>query len=343
MSRDTKSIAIGTRRVGPGAPLFVIAEIGLNHGGSLERALALVDAAASAGASAVKLQTLVAAELVAPSPTRDFFAAFELDEAAHHTIAARARARGLAFLSTPLSLGAVDMLERVGVDAYKVASGDITFVQLIDRCARTGAPILISSGASTLDEVARALDTAQRGGAAGAAVLHCVSAYPLPQGSENLRAIATMVQAFPVPVGLSDHGSDTSAVPIAVACGASLYERHVVLAKDDGSVDAAVSSTPDELTEVVRVAARAALSLGTGVKVCRPAEAGSMVNRRGLYAARPLREGHVLAAGDVIALRPASALTPDRLRELIGVTLTRHVDQGTPFHLTDLEGAGGVA
>ena len=337
MSRNTRSIAIGTRRAGPDEPLFVIAEIGLNHGGSLDRALALVDAGAGAGMSAVKLQTLAAADL------GDFFAAFELDEAAHHAIAARARAHGLAFISTPLSLGAVDMLERVGVDAYKIASGDVTFVQLIDRCARTGKPLILSSGASTLDDVAHALEAARRGGASGVAVLHCVSAYPRPPGSENLRAITTLSDAYTVPVGLSDHGADTSAVPIVVAFGGSLYERHIVLAHDDGSIDAAVSSTPDELSEVVRKAADAAASLGSGIKVCLPAEAENMASRRGLYAARALDAGHVVTADDVIALRPASALTPDRMPDLVGTTITRGLEQGMPFLLTDLEGHRGVA
>ena len=316
MSRSVASIAIGARRVGPDEPLFVIAEIGLNHGGSLDRALALVDAGAAAGVSAVKLQTLTAAQLVVPSPTRDLFAAVELDEAAHHAIAARARTHGLALISTPLSLGAVDMLERVGVDAYKIASGDVTFVQLIDRCARTGKPLILSSGASTLDDVTHALETAQHGGASGIAVLHCVSAYPLPPGSENLRAMTTLSDTYAVPVGLSDHGADTSAVPVVVAFGGALYERHIVLAHDDGSIDAAVSSTPDELSAVVRTAACVAASLGSGIKVCLPAEAESLASRRGLYAARALDAGHVVTADDVIALRPASALTPDRLTDL---------------------------
>ena len=132
---------IGRHQICRGQPLFVIAEIGLNHGGSVDLALAMVDAAAGAGVSAVKLQTVIAAELAVPSPTRDFFAAFELDEAAHQRLADRAHARGLAFLSTPLSERAVDMLERVGVDAYKIASGDLTWTRLIERCARTGKPI----------------------------------------------------------------------------------------------------------------------------------------------------------------------------------------------------------
>ncbi len=334
---------IGRHRIGPGEPLFVIAEIGLNHGGSLDRALAMVDAAAAAGVSAVKLQTVIAAELAAPSPLCDFFAAFELDEAAHHAIAVRARAHGLALLSTPLSEPAVDMLERVGVDAYKIASGDLTWTQLIERCGRTGKPVIISTGGAALDEIGRALGAAEESGATNVALLHCVSAYPVPPGSENLRAIATLANRFPVPVGLSDHGSDTFAVAMAVTLGASIYERHLVLAEDDGAVDAAVSSTAAGFAHVVRAAARAAAALGAGAKTCLDAEKGSLASRRGLYATRDLRAGHTVSVDDVIALRPASRLSPDDLPALVGSTLTRHVAAGAPFRAADLEGVAGIA
>jgi sialic acid synthase SpsE len=334
---------IGRHRIGPGEPLFVIAEIGLNHGGSLERALAMVDAAAKAGVSAVKLQTVVASELVIASPLRDFFAAFELDEAAHHTIAARARLHGLAFLSTPLSAGAVGMLERVGVDAYKIASGDLTWTQLIERCARTGKPVIVSTGLAALDEIAHAVDAAQRAGAGAVALLHCVSAYPVPRGSEGLRAIATLAERFPLPVGLSDHGSDTFAVPIAVALGASIYERHIVLAEHDAAVDAVVSSTPAGFADVVRAAARAASALGSGIKACLPAEEPNLASRRGLYATRDLAAGHTVSIDDLVALRPASELAPGDAAALVGATLARDIGGGTPFRLADLEGVGGVA
>ena len=334
---------IGRRDVGAGQPLFVIAEIGLNHGGSLDRALAMVDAAAAAGVSAVKFQTVVADDFIAPSGPRDFFRTFELDEAAHVALAARARQHGVAFISTPLSVSAVELLERVGVDAYKIASGDLTFTQLIERCAITGKPVILSTGASALADAADALATAVRAGAPGVGMLHCVSAYPTPQGSENLRAIATLADAFPVPVGLSDHATDTSGVPIAVAYGASIYERHFMLSPDDGSVDAPVSSTPEQFADLIRVAARAAASLGSGEKVILQEEAHSLVSRRGLYAARALAAGAVVREDDVIALRPAAELTPNQLPLLVGATLARDVAAGEPFLVRDLGGRRGAA
>jgi sialic acid synthase SpsE len=347
MLPDANQVRIGGRVAGDGAPLFVIAEIGLNHDGSIDRALALVDAAAAAGASAVKVQALVAAELVAPGAPApmhveaaslvDFFRRFELDDDGYARLAARARERGLAFIATPFSEGAVDRLTRVGVDAWKIASGDITWERLIQRCGETGKPVIVSTGMSSLQDAQRALFWATRAGAPGVALLHCVSAYPVPKGSENLRAIATLGMACHAVVGLSDHGADGFAVPLAVAMGAAIYERHLVLHAGDGSIDADVSSTPGELAAIVRAAARAQAALGTGIKVCQPAEKGNLdASRRALYARRRLRAGDVVSAADLIALRPAHGLGADRQRELVGQRLGRDVDAGAPFQVTDL-------
>ena len=274
MPHECPAISIAGRRVAEDTPPFVIAEIGLNHGGSPERALALVDAAAAAGAHAVKLQTIAAEELVAPScpaPSHvdatslvEFFRQFELDEAAHRAVAERASLRGLKVISTPFSEAAIDMLERVGVDAYKIASGDLTWDQLIVRAASTGKPLIISTGMSTLAEAHHALAVARLAGADHVALLHCVSAYPVPKGSENLLAIRTLAHECRVPVGLSDHGEDTFALPIAIGLGASLYERHVMLSEDHDAIDRAVSSTPSELAVAIRNGRRAWSALGLG-------------------------------------------------------------------------------
>ncbi len=352
---QSTSLEIGGRLVGPDRELFLIAELGLNHGGSVDRALALVDAVAAAGASAVKLQTLTPNGLVAPScpapqhvdadSLSDFFATFELDEEAHRAVAARARRHGLAFLSTPLSLEAVDLLERVGVDAYKIASGDLTCLPLIGRVARTGKPIILSTGMSDLAEVADAVVHARTAGARDLALLHCVSAYPVPAGSEHLRVIDTLAAAFDVPVGLSDHTTEPLAAALAVALGASLYERHVVLAADDGSIDAAVSSTPDDLRAIVRTAAHVRRVLGESEKTCVAAEAGNRTaSRRSLCARRDLAPGTPVTDADLALLRPAGGLAPARWRELVGLRMPRAIRAGEPFTDADLEAAaaGGI-
>jgi sialic acid synthase SpsE len=341
MSRDLPAIAIDGRRIARDVPPFVIAEIGLNHGGSVDVALELVDAAAAAGAHAVKLQTLVAAELIAescPAPAHvdasslvDFFRGFEIDEAGHREVVARARARGLRVLSTPLSERSVDLLERLGIDAYKIASGDLTWDQLIARVAATGKPIVMSTGMATIGEARTALDVARAAGATDIALLHCVSAYPVPRGSENLRAVQTLATDCGVPVGLSDHGEDTFALPIAVALGASIYERHLVRDDDAGAVDRAVSTTASAFGEVVAAARRAWMALGTGSKACLAAEAVNLTaSRRSLCAARDLAAGTILVPGDLIALRPSTGLPPSSLTGVSGRQLHRSLRRGEP-------------
>lgn len=348
MPHECPAISIAGRRIADDIPPFVIAEIGLNHGGSIDRALALVDAAAAAGAHAVKLQTIRAEELVAPScpaPSHveaeslvDFFRQFELDEAAHHAVAERASLRGLKVISTPFSESGVDLLERVGVDAYKIASGDLTWDQLIVRCASTGKPLIISTGMSTLAEAHHALAVARLAGAEHVALLHCVSAYPVPKGSENLLAIRTLAHECRVPVGLSDHGEDTFALPIAVGLGASLYERHLVLTEDDTAIDRAVSSTPSELAAAIRAGRRAWSSLGSGRKACLAAEAANAVaSRRSLCASKDLPEGHVLTAADLVALRPATGVPPSLLGSVLGRRLSRALSFGQPLTIAHFD------
>ena len=341
------SLEIAGRPVGTRAPVFVIAEIGLNHGGSVDHALALVDAAAWAGASAVKLQTLYADRLVAescPAPAhvsasslRQFFTRFELDVDAHRAVVQRARMHNLAVMSTPFAEDAVAMLQELGVDAFKIASGDVTFDGLIATAARTRKPLVISTGMSTVDEAAHALLIARRAGAPDVAVLHCVSAYPTPIDAENLRAITTLSEALGVPVGLSDHGRGLPSAIAAVTLGACVYERHLMLDDDTHVIDAAVSSTPGELKAIVQAMEATRVALGDGRKACQRVEAANVVpSRRGLYARRALRAGEVITAADVAALRPLNHLSPSDVPRLVGSAVPRDIAQVAPFLECDL-------
>jgi sialic acid synthase SpsE len=338
---------IAGRRIGPDQPVFVIAEIGLNHSGSLDRAIAMVDAASWAGASAIKLQTLRASTLVSescPAPAhvraaslREFFSTFELSAEAHAAVIRRARDRGLAVMATPFDVNLVRMLGSLGVDAFKIASGDLTYDGLIEAAAGTGRPLVISTGMSTLLEVGRAVGIARTAGEGAVAALHCVSAYPTPLASQNLRAIVTLERYLRVPVGLSDHGSGANAAIAAVALGACLYERHLVLDDDAEAIDRAVSSTPAELQALIRTMEDTRAALGDGRKICQPAEKGNLApSRRGLYAARPLRAGTRIGASDVAVLRPATGLPPSDLPRLVGSVLERDLAAGEPFRLHDV-------
>jgi N,N'-diacetyllegionaminate synthase len=341
------SFQIAGRPVGPDAPLFVIAEIGLNHDGSVDRALELVDEAARAGAQAIKLQSLYADRLVSaacPPPLhvdvaslRDLFARYELDETSHRAIAARARRLGLGFLSTPFDEATVDMLDRLGVDAFKIASGDLTHHALIARAARTGKPLIISTGMSALSEVAAAVTCAREAGASAIALLHCVSAYPVPDDQQNLGAIQTLARAFQVPVGLSDHSPTGDALVVAVALGACVYERHLKPESGVPVLDEAVSSTSTTLAAAIQAAARARAAIGSGRREPQPAEIGNRTpSRRALYAARDLATGEVVRDEDVIALRPAEGLSPVHRTRLVGAPMPRRIRAGEAFVDADL-------
>jgi len=337
------------RRIGTGEPLYVIAEIGLNHGGSLARALAMVDAAADAGASAVKLQSLTAAELVAPAcpapahvdtpSLQGFFARFELDAAGHAAVVARARARGVTAMTTPFSEALIPMLEDAGFDAYKVASGDLTNDGLLLALARTGKPLMLSTGMATLSEVRHAVRLVRGCGGQIAAVLHCVSAYPAPAEAQNLRALTALAEAVDGPVGLSDHAADgLLSAMAAVVLGATVYERHFVLEGDTEAVDYAVSSTPASLRAIVDACADVSRRLGTGRKVCQPAEAvNRTASRRGVYARVALPAGHVIGPDDLIALRPETDLPASEMPLLTGRVVMRALPAGEALGLADLQ------
>jgi sialic acid synthase SpsE len=190
---------------------------------------------------------------------------------------------------------------------------------------------------SNMDEVRHALEVARTAGAGGVGVLHCVSAYPTPVHDENLRAIPTLAAACGVPAGLSDHGRGLASAVAAVALGADIYERHFVLGDDQEAIDRPVSSTPEEFAAIVDAMRQTRTALGDGIKACRPSEQPNRLpSRRGLYAARPLAAGRVVRAGDVVALRPASALAPQWSRDLVGQTLRRGLADGEAFEEADL-------
>jgi N,N'-diacetyllegionaminate synthase len=338
---------IAGRAVGADAPVFVIAEIGLNHSGSVDRALALVDAAAWAGASAIKLQSLFADRLVAstcPAPAhvnatslREFFAQFELSLAAHREVVDHARAQGLAVITTPFAEDIIPALEEIGFDAYKIASGDLTYDGLIAGVAATKKPLVMSTGMSNVSEIRHALAVAARAGNDAVAVLHCVSAYPAIGAAQNLKAVKSLADIFQLPTGLSDHGSGLASAVAAATLGASIYERHLVLDGDMEAIDRAVSSTPAELRAIVTAMQEARVALGSGAKVCQSAEAVNVAaSRRGLYTIRAMRAGETVRREDVAVLRPLSGLAPSQIDALIGVTLTRDIAAGAAFEASDL-------
>ena len=261
------SIQIGARVIGPDRPCFVIAEAGVNHDGGLEKAVRLVEVAVEAGADAVKFQTFKAERLVTASaakadyqvratgssePQAQMLRRLELADDDHRELMRQCDRHGILFLSTPFDEGSVDLLANLGVQAFKVASGDVTNFPLLIHIASKGRPVILSTGMSSLGEVEAAVRTLEHAGTRELALLHCVSNYPAEPGDANLRAMETMARAFRVPVGYSDHTLGIEVTLAAVALGACVVEKHFTLDRTLPGPDHHMSLEPDELATLIR-------------------------------------------------------------------------------------------
>ncbi|MGH9246481.1 MAG: N-acetylneuraminate synthase family protein [Acidimicrobiales bacterium] len=337
-----RRVDVAGRLIGSRQPCFVIAEAGVNHNGDTRFAHDLIDVAADGGADAVKFQTLRPAAMVSahgtPAPYQadavgamsqlEMLEQLRLPDRAWAELAAHARERGVLFLSTAFDVGSADLLDGLGVPAFKVPSGELDNLAFIADLARRGRPLLISTGMGTMGEVASALATAAA--APGLALFHCVTAYPAPAGDANLRAIATMRREFGVPVGWSDHTQGHVTAVAAVALGASLLEKHVTLDRSLPGPDHAASADPEQFRAYVAAIRETERALGDGAKRPTAAEEENRVHaRRSLHAAIDLEPGHRLSPSDVTVLRPAIGLPPGT--DPTGLVVLRAVRAGEPI------------
>jgi N,N'-diacetyllegionaminate synthase len=346
------TVTVGERTLGAGAPVLMIAEVGVNHDGDLATALELVEAAAAAGAEAVKFQTFDSAALTTPAADlaayqreragevagqREMLEALELTADEFRAVAQRCRERGVLFLSTPFDLGSAELLAQLGVPAFKVGSGELTNLPFLRALSEYGLPLLVSTGMATLEEVAAAVRVITAG-QAPLVLLHCVSSYPAPPQEANLRAITTLREAFGVPVGYSDHCLGSEVTMAAVARDACVIERHLTLDRNRPGPDHAASMEPGELAELVRRIREVEASLGTGEKTPQPSESDTRrVARRSLVAARPLAAGETLTAESLASKRPGDGIAPGRLEEMLGRRLRRALVADAQLHEDDLE------
>lgn len=333
---------------------YVIAEIGVNHNGSIDVARQLIDVAADAGADAVKFQTFSADDLVTKeaakatyqsrntgdsSSQHSMLRALELGEADFEELLGYCAERGVDFLSTPFGYDDADLLERIGVTAFKVSSGDLTFHPFLAHLARKGLPIILSSGMATLSEVEAALDVIDAAGPVDVAVLHCVSDYPADPASCNLRAMETMSRAFGRPVGWSDHTEGVAVGIAAVALGARIIEKHITLDMSMPGPDHKASMEPHEFAMFVSAMRSVEAAMGDGVKQPRPEELETAkVARRSIVATRDLAAGSIVEAADVVVLRPGTGLSASMLDVVVGIRLGRDVRANEPLTLEDLHG-----
>lgn len=350
---SAQTVTIAGRRIGPDQPPYIVAEMSGNHNGDIGRAFRILDAAKGAGADAVKIQTYRADTITIDHSGPGFVVdgglwdgrrLFELYDEAHtpwdwHApIFEYGRKIGITVFSSPFDATAVDLLEDLGAPAYKIASPELIDLPLIRRVARTGKPILMSTGMATLEEIAEAIDAARGAGATEIVVLHCTAAYPAPPEEANLATIAEIARRFDVIAGLSDHTLGTVVPGIAIALGADVIEKHFTLDRAEGGVDSAFSLEPAELAELVRNSRIARQTVGSPAFAPTASEATVLKNRRSLYVVVPIAQGEAFTSRNVRSIRPGLGMKPKYLEAVLGRRAARELAFGEALDPSMIEG-----
>jgi pseudaminic acid synthase len=346
-------IRIGDRLIGPGHPPYVVAELSGNHNGDLGRALKLMDAAAAAGADAVKLQTYTADTLTIKHDGPDFGikgglwggrTLYDLYEEAHTpwdwhpALFGRGRELGIEVFSSPFDETAIDFLEDLGAPAHKIASFEMTDHALIRRAAATGKPLVVSTGMANAREIAESVEVIRRAGCKQVILLHCVSSYPTEPKDINLRTMPELARRFGTVPGLSDHTHGTAVSVASIALGSCFIEKHFTLRRADGGPDSAFSLEPEEFKELTQACRTAWEALGRVHFDLKGAERGNTVFRRSLYVVADVPAGAALTAGNVRSIRPGYGLAPKHLPDVIGRKVARALKRGEALSWDMIEG-----
>jgi len=338
-------IRIAKHKIGPGNPVYIVAELSANHNQDLRRAVSLIDAAKEAGADAIKLQTYTPDTITIRSNAEPFlirggtlwdgrtlhdlygeaFTPWEW----HAELQQKALSCGMDFFSSPFDPSAIDFLETLNVPAYKIASPELVDIPLIQKAAGTGKPLIMSTGMATAEEVEEALASARAAGAQEIALLKCTSAYPAPSGEMNLSMIPALAERFGVPVGLSDHSMGI-AVPIAaVALGACIIEKHLTLSRSAKGPDSEFSLEPQEFKAMVDAVRTVEQAIGTPEFQVGEKEKVSRAFRRSLFVVEDVKSGDVFTAKNVRSIRPANGLHTRYLSDVLGQRAACDIERGT--------------
>lgn len=351
-----KFIEISSRRIGPGEPVYIIAEISANHRQDFDRALALVEAAAQAGADAVKLQTYTPETLTidcdnpcfrlggdspwAGRTLYDLYGEAFTPWEWHARLKTVADTLGIHLFSTPFDETAVDFLEGQRVPAYKIASFELTHLPLLDLVGSKGKPVILSTGTGSKQEIEEAVSALEGAGAEQIALLHCTSAYPAKPEDMNLRVIPYLAERYGIPVGLSDHTTDATTAVAAVALGACIVEKHIILSRADGGPDAAFSLETGEFEQLVKAVRETQHALGRVTFESGPAERANRVLRRSIFVVSDIRAGEPFTRKNIRVIRPGHGLPPKELDHVMGRKAARDILRGTPLSWDLIEKQG---
>jgi len=339
-------ITIDGHRIGPSHPPYIIAELSANHNGDINRAFKIIEAAKESGANAIKLQTYTADTITIDCDSEDFQikgglwhgqTLYQLYQKAHlpwewhKQLFDKAKELGITIFSSPFDHTAVDMLEQLGAPAYKIASFEAIDLPLIEYVAKTGKPMIISTGMANEEEIKDAIETAKNAGCNQLVILHCVSSYPAPACEYNLATVADMAQKFGVLTGLSDHTIDNTTAITSVAFGACVIEKHVTLNRSDGGPDDSFSLEPNELTKLCRDSKIAWSAKGKVNYERTESEQGNITFRRSLYLVKDVNKGEQLTQENVRSIRPGFGLAPKYLPLVLGKQLNCDMRRGSPL------------
>lgn len=346
------SIRIGTRTIGPGHPAFVIAEAGVNHNGSPDLAMQLVQAGATAGVDCVKFQTFKAERVATPNAPKAAYQlevtdpaesqiamlkALELTESAYPALMQECARLGLEFTSTPYNEEDIDFLVKCGVGVLKLASIHAVEPSLLKYTAATGKPLILSTGMCTMDEVKRAVEVVHGTGNRNLIILQCTTNYPSPTADANLRAMVTMRDQLGVTVGYSDHTQSDTACIAAIALGACVIEKHLTLDRTMKGPDQPTSLEPPEMARLVAAIRETESALGSGRKEPAANEVRNIQGmRRGIVARNAIAQGQVIAAADLILKRPLSAVPPSSWDKVVGAKAARPIAAGATLAWEDI-------
>lgn len=347
-----KTIEISGRHIGQGEKPFIVAEISANHNGDIERAKAIIRSAKEAGADAIKLQTYTPDTLTIPCSNDDFKikgglwdgqTLYELYQDAytpfewHKPLFEFCHELGIICFSTPFDESAVDLLETLNCPAYKIASFEMIDIPLVEYVAKTGKPMIISTGMANKQEIELAVKTARKAGCNDIILLHCISSYPAPIEDSNLRMIPTLSRDFGVQSGLSDHTMGTLAATTAIALGACFIEKHFTLSREDKGPDSSFSLEPHELRKLCSECNSVFEALGEENYPVVGAEQGNKQFRRSIYICDNLKKGDVINRSNTRRIRPGYGLSPKDYPNVLGKRLLRDVNRGTPLTMDMME------